>query len=101
MDATRQATGSGHLWAIGYDDMERADQVRDKITTLGWGGPYFQLSDVSVAVRHPAENDLPLFALAELASPPGTPFPPPPTGCGSRAPPASPTGSTGCSNEAA
>jgi uncharacterized membrane protein len=53
MDATRQATGSGHLWAIGYDDMERADQVRDKITTLGWGGPYFQLSDVSVAVRHP------------------------------------------------
>jgi uncharacterized membrane protein len=53
MDATRRATGSGHLWAIGYDDMERADQVRDKITTLGWGGPYFQLSDVSVAVRHP------------------------------------------------
>src|SRR5262249_11236894 len=53
MDATRQATGSGHLWAIGYDDMERAEQVRDKITTLGWGGPHFLLSDVSVAVRHP------------------------------------------------
>jgi uncharacterized membrane protein len=42
----------GHLWAIGYDDMERAGQVRDKVTALGWGGPYFSLADVSVAVRH-------------------------------------------------
>jgi hypothetical protein len=26
-----------HLWAIGYDDMARADQVRDEIIELGWG----------------------------------------------------------------
>jgi len=30
-------TTTAHLWAIGYDDMERADQVRDEITELGWG----------------------------------------------------------------
>jgi uncharacterized membrane protein len=53
MSKSQRAPGSGHLWAIGYDDMERADQVRDKITTLGWGGPHFLLSDVSVVVRHP------------------------------------------------
>jgi uncharacterized membrane protein len=52
MSKNERVPGSGHLWAIGYDDMERADQVRDKITTLGWGGPYFLLSDVSVVVRH-------------------------------------------------
>ena len=28
---------AAHLWAIGYDDMARADQVRDEITELGWG----------------------------------------------------------------
>jgi hypothetical protein len=38
MRKNQRQPGSGHLWAIGYDDMERADQVRDKITTLGWGG---------------------------------------------------------------
>ena len=30
-------TKSGHLWAIGYDNMGRADQVRDEIISLGWG----------------------------------------------------------------
>jgi uncharacterized membrane protein len=45
--------GSGHLWAIGYDDMARADQVRDEITRLGWDEPYLLLSDVAVVVRHP------------------------------------------------
>ena len=52
MSQNQRAPGSGHLWAIGYDDMERAGQVRDKVTALGWGGPYFSLADVSVAVRH-------------------------------------------------
>jgi uncharacterized membrane protein len=52
MSKSERVPGCGHLWAIGYDDMERAGQVRDKITALGWGGPYFSLSDVSVAVRH-------------------------------------------------
>ena len=46
-----------HLWAIGYDDMARADQVRDEITRLGWGGgqagTYLILLDIAVVVRHP------------------------------------------------
>ncbi len=29
-------TNSRHLWAIGYDDMGRANQVREEITSLGW-----------------------------------------------------------------
>jgi uncharacterized membrane protein len=47
---------SGHLWAIGYDDAARADQVRDEITKLGWGSgraaKYLILSDIAVVVRH-------------------------------------------------
>jgi uncharacterized membrane protein len=50
-------TTTAHLWAIGYDDMGRADQVKDEITRLGWGeglgGKYLILKDVAVAVRHP------------------------------------------------
>ena len=30
-------TTAAHLWAIGYDNMERADQALDVITGLGWG----------------------------------------------------------------
>ena len=33
-------TQSEHLWAIGYDDMERAEQVRDEIIRLGWATHY-------------------------------------------------------------
>ena len=33
-------TQSKHLWAIGYDDMERAEQVRDEIIRLGWDTPW-------------------------------------------------------------
>jgi uncharacterized membrane protein len=47
----------GNLWAIGYDDMKRADQVRDEITGLGWdsgkAGKYLILLDTAVVVRHP------------------------------------------------
>jgi uncharacterized membrane protein len=50
-------TTASHLWAIGYDDMERADQVRDEIASLGWGsgraGQYLDLLDVAVVIRHP------------------------------------------------
>ncbi len=50
------STGA-HLWAIGYDDMARADHVRDEITKLGWGsgkaGKYILLYDIAVVVRHP------------------------------------------------
>ena len=42
-----------HLWAIGYDDMEQAGQVRDKIIRLGWDTHYLTLLDVAVVVRHP------------------------------------------------
>jgi uncharacterized membrane protein len=47
---------AAHLWAIGYDDMARADQVRDEITELGWGAgkaaKYLMLEDIAVVVRH-------------------------------------------------
>ena len=50
-------TADAHLWAIGYDDMGKADQVKDEITRLGWGeglgGKYLFLEDVAVAVRYP------------------------------------------------
>src|SRR5215470_10151467 len=46
-------TQSEHLWAIGYDDMERAEQVRDEIVRLGWDTSYLTLLDVAVIVRHP------------------------------------------------
>src|SRR5262249_9814832 len=50
-------TTTAHLWAIGYDDVDRAEQVRDTITQLGWGankaGKYLILLDIAVVVRHP------------------------------------------------
>jgi uncharacterized membrane protein len=50
-------TTAAHLWAIGYDDMVRAGQVREEISELGWGagmaGKYLFLEDVAVVVRHP------------------------------------------------
>jgi uncharacterized membrane protein len=50
-------TAAAHLWAIGYNDMVRADQVRDEITRLGWGsgraGKDLILLDIAVVVRHP------------------------------------------------
>lgn len=45
---------SGNLWAVGYDDMDRANHVRDEIISLGWGTThYLILDDVAVVVRHP------------------------------------------------
>ena len=50
-------TATAHLWAIGYDDMTRADQVHEEIAELGWGagqaGKYLLLEDIAVVVRHP------------------------------------------------
>jgi len=46
-------TNSGHLWAIGYNDMGRAHQVREEITSLGWVKNSLLLEDVAVAVRPP------------------------------------------------
>jgi hypothetical protein len=49
-------TTAAHLWAIGYDDTERADQVCDEIAELGWGagkaGKYLLLEDIAGARRH-------------------------------------------------
>src|SRR5438093_13535641 len=45
-------TGSEHLWAIGYDDMRRADEVREEIVRLGWVQTHLLLEDVAVVVRH-------------------------------------------------
>ena len=46
-----------HLWAIGYDDVARADQVRDEIVNLGWGSgraaKYLILEDCAAVIRHP------------------------------------------------
>jgi uncharacterized membrane protein len=46
-------TQSEHLWAIGYDDTGRAEQVRDEIIRLGWDTHYLILLDIAVVVRHP------------------------------------------------
>jgi uncharacterized membrane protein len=46
-------TTTTHLWAIGYDDMKGADQLRNEITRLGWEQHYLLLEDVAVVVRHP------------------------------------------------
>ena len=43
---------SEHLWAVGFDDMERANQVRDEIVRLGWVDNKLILQDVAVVVRH-------------------------------------------------
>lgn len=41
-----------HLWAIAYDDVGRADEVREEIRRLGWDKHYLILVDVAVVVRH-------------------------------------------------
>jgi len=53
VNESQQSIQGGHLWAIGFDDVERAGQVKDEITTLGWDEHYLMLSDVAVVVRHP------------------------------------------------
>jgi len=46
-------TRSEHLWAVGFDDMGRANQVREEIVRLGWVQNRLLLKDVAVVVRHP------------------------------------------------
>lgn len=45
-------TMTGHLWAIGYDDMHRAEQVRAEIANLGESRCLILL-DTAVVVRYP------------------------------------------------
>ena len=44
---------SSHLWAVGYDDVKRAGEVREEIARLGRAQNYLLLEDMAVAVRHP------------------------------------------------
>jgi uncharacterized membrane protein len=44
-------TARGHIWAIGYDDMGRAEQVRHEIMRLG--EEHCLLLDTAVVVRYP------------------------------------------------
>jgi len=44
-------TKPGNLWAVGYDDMGRANQVRDEIISLGWDKHCLLLDDVAVVDR--------------------------------------------------
>jgi uncharacterized membrane protein len=50
-------TRTAYLWAIVYDEMARADEVRDEIIQLAWGpgqaARYLLLLDIAVVVRHP------------------------------------------------
>jgi uncharacterized membrane protein len=50
-------TTAAHLWAVGFDDVARADQVRNEIIELGWGtgraAKYLVLEDIAVVARHP------------------------------------------------
>ena len=45
-----------HLWAVGFDDVAQADQVREIIAGLAWdsgqAGKYIILDDIAVVVRH-------------------------------------------------
>jgi uncharacterized membrane protein len=46
-------TTCGHLWAIGFDDVGRAAQVRDEVAKLGSEKHDLVLVDSAVAVRYP------------------------------------------------
>jgi uncharacterized membrane protein len=50
-------TTAARLWAIGYDDTERANRGLDVITGRGWGpgiaGNRLALLDIAMVVRHP------------------------------------------------
>jgi len=47
---------ASHLWAVGFDDVARAEQIRDIIAGLAWDadqvGKYIILEDIAVVVRH-------------------------------------------------
>jgi uncharacterized membrane protein len=44
---------SAHLWAVGYDDIDRAGQVRQVIVSLAGPEQYLELRDIAVLVRSP------------------------------------------------
>lgn len=44
---------AAHLWAVGYDDLGRAEQVREEINRLGGPEPYLLLLDIAILARKP------------------------------------------------
>jgi uncharacterized membrane protein len=50
-------TTGAHLWAVGYDDVGRAEAGRDAVARLGWdagrAGKSLILLDIAVVERHP------------------------------------------------
>ena len=44
---------SAHLWAVAYDDVDRARQVREVIASLAGPGLSLQLLDIAILVRLP------------------------------------------------
>jgi uncharacterized membrane protein len=50
-------TSAAELWAVGFEGMIRADEVRDQIAKLGWdrgnASRFLILLDLAVVVRHP------------------------------------------------
>jgi len=44
---------SAHLWAVGYDDVDRASQVRQVIVSLAGQEQCLELRDIAVLVRSP------------------------------------------------
>jgi uncharacterized membrane protein len=53
MNESQKSAGAGNLWAIGYDDLERARQAKEELTRLGWREHYLILSDVVIVSRLP------------------------------------------------
>jgi len=48
---SQTTNGSAHLWAVGYDDVDRADQVRKVIVSLADPRHELQLLDIAILVR--------------------------------------------------
>src|SRR5262245_19379727 len=61
-----------HLWAIAFDDTERADEVREVIERLGLDQHYLAHLDLAVVVRHLdgsfTVNRMPLAAIPNILS---------------------------------
>ena len=44
---------TAHLWAVGYDDPDRAEQVRMELDRLAGAEQYLLLLDIAILERHP------------------------------------------------
>jgi uncharacterized membrane protein len=53
MNESKRSIAAAHLWAIGFEDLERAKQVKDEIIKIGWAEPYLILLNVAIVERRP------------------------------------------------